>query len=128
MKIIQTPRGGIRFISNVIIVPCPRPRVLRTGHVYYPKNYTAWRKAEGEALAEGLSRLGGFEPLDGPIAASLIIRKKRATSDLDNILKSFLDLLQKYGAVVNDKNFMSLSAEVDQSLESAWSGFIGRLR
>lgn len=88
------------MIVQIEPVACPRPRVTRSGRVYYPKKYQDWIKSmkktlESLEIPEGaihievtfifhrprrFSRYGGRE-----------IHAKRP--DLDNCVKSLLDAL-----------------------------------
>ena len=87
-------------------VPCPRPRVTRTGQVFYPKNYTDWRV---QALPQLLDQKNG-QPFDKPVhvAVEAVVERPKKTvrllpgGDVDNYAKSLLDALTKALAWVDD--------------------------
>lgn len=82
-------------------VPCPRPRVSRSGAVYYAKNYNEWRAGGIKQLA---AQSASDEPFDAPVAVALeaIVERPKKTirllpgGDVDNFTKSVLDLLTKF--------------------------------
>ena len=87
------------MIIEIAPTACPRPRVTRSGRVYYPVKYREWVK-------EMKGRLSDVYVPDGPIMVELtfvIHRPKRLGTgereyhdkrpDLDNLVKSVLDAL-----------------------------------
>ena len=87
------------MIIEIAPVACPRPRVTRSGRVYYPVKYRNWVKEMKERLSDV------YVP-DGPIMVEItfvIHRPKRLGAgqreyhdkrpDLDNLVKSVLDAL-----------------------------------
>lgn len=50
------------------------------------------------------------EPIDGPVTVSIHLNRPRANADIDNRIKPALDVLEAAGAIVNDKQVMSVYA------------------
>lgn len=115
-------------------VACPRPRVTRTGHSYYPKRYTDFKRAATALLnTMSLHRLTGPVELYGAFVFSIprswSKRKQlemRGTlhvqkPDLDNLVKSVKDVLS--GVVyIDDRQVAMMSFEKYWASEGA--GFI----
>ena len=87
------------MIIELAPVACPRPRVTRSGRVYYPVKYREWVKEMKERLSDV------YVP-DGPIIVEItfvIQRPQRLGAgereyhdkrpDIDNLVKSVLDAL-----------------------------------
>ena len=111
---------------EIPVPPAPRPRGTKRGISYYPKVYNDFKKR------------GAFElklqwqdkaPIDKPIEIEIFflckkpkskIRKTtanhrkpryRARGDLDNLIKSVLDILQDSAVIENDRLIYSIKAE-----------------
>lgn len=97
---------------------CPRPRHMRNGHTYMPREYMAYRRrVAGAYLAAGGSDMGS-----APIAVSIdvmrelpVSRPKRVSAepdtvrpDVDNIAKGVMDALNGI-AYEDDSQVVSLS-------------------
>lgn len=105
------------------IVPCSRPKVTSKGIAYYPAKYRNWKKA---AAAE-LSLQWKQQPIQGALEVEITVlstrpknkmRKKtenvriprfKARGDLDNQLKSILDVLQESKIIENDSQIYSIN-------------------
>lgn len=80
-------------------VPAARPRVTRSGRVYYPKTYSSWKSAAAKLLPACLFDAGLFRKLVGPLLVSLVCRVTRPKTtklehpkpDVDNYAKAVLD-------------------------------------
>jgi Holliday junction resolvase RusA-like endonuclease len=79
-------------------VPQDRPRVARTGHVYYGPRSTAHKAS----LARQMKAAWTGAPLAGPLRVSVAFAGMRANADLDNGLKMVLDALQDAGVIAGD--------------------------
>ena len=82
----------------------PRPKInRRTGGAYFAKNYVSWREQftkELAAVIESESLVISPAPSDTPVEVRLKFYNARKTSDIDNLSKSILDILQ--GIVYED--------------------------
>lgn len=93
-------------------VPASRPRVTRWG-TYYTKTYKTWM-----TLAEAVIPSRGLPPLEGPLEVSVRFDcyRPKATKldipkgDIDNYLKSILDVLTKRGYWLDDKQIVAVTA------------------
>ena len=97
---------------------CPRPRVTRSGHAYYPSGYDQWMDKAVAAINAQVTRIQ-----DGPCTVMLVVRPKGfeveisdgfdrpkgIRGDLDNITKALLDALVEGGALSDDGLVTSLS-------------------
>tara|TARA_R100000655_G_scaffold478_1_gene1967 strand:+ start:1604 stop:1996 length:393 start_codon:yes stop_codon:yes gene_type:complete len=112
-------------------VACPRPRFNRkTGGVYYPKTYTKFR-SEFKAILESLhykkiENKGDLEPLS--LYAIFAFNSSKngpcpSNADLDNLLKALCDTLQDYGAIVDDKQIVSITARKEYTKEPSHIAF-----
>lgn len=112
-------------------IACPRPRFNRkTGGVYYPKNYTQYRNELGALLAANhykkIDKDQDLKPMslyavfafNGPKNAAC---PKKA--DLDNLLKALCDTLQDYGAIIDDKQIVSITARKEYTKEPSHIAF-----
>src|SRR3990167_134597 len=83
-------------------MPCPRPRAVRGRGAYYPERYSQWRELAQVALIEACSKsLGALRPL---WAEDVYVELTcyGARGDVDNLLKSVLDVLTGI-LIVDDK-------------------------
>ena len=104
----------MRFTLPLNPVPASRPRVTRSGHVYYPKRYTAFRK-EAESVVPVTLR--DEQVLDGPLLVRVTFRVQRPKKtsllfprgDTDNYVKAVLDALNGH-AYVDDNQVIRLTA------------------
>lgn len=86
-------------------VPAARPRVTRTGHAYYPKNYAAFL---GEAQRQLAAQRRA--PVDVPChaAVEIILERPKKTvrvtppGDADNYAKGVLDAATSAGLISDD--------------------------
>lgn len=86
-------------------VPCPRPRVSKRGHAYYPAKYKHYKVELGEAIA---AAWGDRSPLDGSVEIVVDFhveppKKSKLTHpkpDIDNYVKGLFDAMN--GVVFND--------------------------
>jgi Holliday junction resolvase RusA-like endonuclease len=99
-------------------LPAPRPRVTSKGWTYYPRRYKEWREAAAALFPEVLAELGLDEPLDGALTVSVdfaVTRPKKTKlpypkPDLDNYLKSVLDVGTAAGLWIDDHRIIHLEA------------------
>jgi Holliday junction resolvase RusA-like endonuclease len=75
----------------------------QTGQVIRTDAYRTWCNGEGYQLNRQLAEQHRF---DGPVFITMAMRRPRSNADLDNRLKPIGDLLQKSGAISNDKLIM----------------------
>jgi Holliday junction resolvase RusA-like endonuclease len=83
-------------------VPAPRPRMTKTGHVYYPKPYV---EQQGLLQREFAVQRPAGQPLVGAlvVSAELVMPKPKSTvrcappGDVDNLAKGPLDAITKTG-------------------------------
>ena len=75
----------------------------KTGQVIRTEAYRVWCNGEGHLLNR---QLAGQHKFDGPVFVTMAMRRPRSNADLDNRLKPIGDLLQKCGAIPNDKLIM----------------------
>jgi crossover junction endodeoxyribonuclease RusA len=73
-------------------VPAPRPRVTRSGGVFTPPKYEAYRDEVAWEYRRAQGRNG--RPIEGGVIvhATFFLRTRRRT-DLDNLAKTILDAL-----------------------------------
>lgn len=106
-------------------VACPRPRVTKRGITFYPESYREFKKTASLLLTNQWKK----DPLTTPLSIDILcihtkpkskIRKKTAEvrlpkfkgrGDLDNFVKSILDVLQIGGVIANDSQVFKLTAE-----------------
>lgn len=104
------------------LVPCSRPRVTKTGRVFYPAKYSNFKRY---ACIQLHSQYKG-EPIEGALEVEVLvlstrpkskIKKKtedvriprfKARGDLDNQLKTVLDALQESGVIKNDSQIYKI--------------------
>ena len=99
--------------------PCPRPRVNRNGHAYYPADYDKWMDQAVHAINEQLTRIQ-----DSPCSVNIVFRPKSfeveiadgfdrpkgIRADIDNLSKAVLDACVEAGAIApNDGQVTSLT-------------------
>ena len=108
---------GVTFTVEEVM-GAPRPRHMRNGHTYMPREYTAYK----ERVAEAYRAAGGIDFGDMPVGVTIDImrelpgsRPKRVPSepdtykpDVDNVAKSVLDALNGV-AYRDDSQVVSLS-------------------
>lgn len=107
------------------VPPAPRPRVTRRGISFYPKVYRDFKTVAKEALA--LQWTG--EPLSKPLSLEILVLQKKPKSrirkatanqrlprantrgDLDNLLKSILDVMEDAQIYTNDNIIYAIKIE-----------------
>ena len=99
-------------------VPASRPRVTRTGHVFYQKTYANFRR-EAKPVIEAEIKRQGLEgcPIAGPLDINIMFFVKRPKKtalqypkpDIDNYSKAILDSLNGR-LFVDDYQVVLLSA------------------
>jgi len=90
-------------------VPCPRPRVNRSG-VVYDERYLRWKDSALWLIKDAcVKQLGGVPLWAGSVTVIAEFYGASDTADLDNLLKSVLDALQMAGVVENDRQVKSLA-------------------
>jgi Holliday junction resolvase RusA-like endonuclease len=111
------PSGGLMLKHEQIIEGKPqvkqRPRMTRFGHVFTPKE-----TIDAEAVIA--DRYDGPQ-FEGPVEISAhfyadhtdivikqVERKSKLRGDVDNYLKLVADGLQKAGAIINDRQIVSI--------------------
>lgn len=98
-------------------VPCPRPRLTRTGRVYYPAKYNAFKAEAARLLPGALFDAGIHAPLEGQLVVLLVLRCTRPKTtklpapkpDIDNYVKSVLDACNGL-AFIDDTQVQVLAA------------------
>lgn len=75
----------------------------QNGQVIRTDAYRTWANGEGYQVNR---QLAGQHKFEGPVFVTLAMRRPRSNADLDNRLKPIGDLLQKCGAIANDKLIM----------------------
>lgn len=98
-------------------VPCPRPRMTRTGRMYYPRTYNKFKKEASTVLPGCLFDAGLHRKLEGPLLVKVDLRVRRPkqtklsypSPDIDNYAKSVLDALNGY-AWTDDTQVVELEA------------------
>ena len=75
----------------------------QNGQVIRTDAYRTWCNGEGYQVNRQLATQHRFS---GPVFVTLAMRRPRSNADLDNRLKPIGDLLQKCGAITNDKLIM----------------------
>ena len=104
-----------KIILNITPVPCPRPRVARSGVAYYPKRYRDFKRDSVALLRVNYPDLKITKPIklidylfvlprpkymQRGYHKGLICHTKRP--DLDNLLKSINDALEAAQVFTND--------------------------
>ena len=92
---------GRQFIIQGPPVPQGRPRVTRSGRVYYSQKQTAYRK---QLISAFLAQNGGLGEFDGPVHITILLSRPRRNSDLDNHAKMILDALVQAGILDDDRS------------------------
>jgi Holliday junction resolvase RusA-like endonuclease len=75
----------------------------KAGQVIRTDAYRTWSNGEGYQVNRQLASQHRFT---GPVFVTVAMKRPRSNADLDNRLKPIGDLLQKSGAIVNDKDIM----------------------
>ena len=121
------------MISGTVI-PHPRARITRRGRAYMPARYREWKSVAAEQLRQ---QWGGAEPMEGPLAVELVFWFSRPKSrrrvklrdvvaprtgrgDLDNSIKSVLDVLQDAGCIRNDSQVSRIEAAQWEAEMEPW--------
>ena len=137
------PDGWNHFRLEIDPVPASRPRVPRYGRVYYGKGYTAFRKEAAEALSK-LTWPPSY-PLHGALhmRVEFHVRRPKKTElaaprgDVDNYLKSLLDMLQGErlegggGAFLDDRQVVNIQASkhwAERGSIEVWLAEVGRFK
>ena len=112
-------------------VACPRPRFNRkTGGVYYPKTYKEFRKEFITLLEKNNYPKMEEGNENKPIMLYAVFAFHAdhngfytGKEDLDNLLKSLCDVLQDYGAILDDKQIVSIMASKENTKEPSHIAF-----
>jgi Holliday junction resolvase RusA-like endonuclease len=92
----------VKLVLNINPVPASRPRVARTGRVFYAKTYNRFRHAAKRLVPEEIKKAKLKDcPIEGPVALTircLVVRPKRTVlqfpkPDTDNYAKAVMDAL-----------------------------------
>lgn len=75
----------------------------KNGQVIRTDAYRTWVNGEGHLINR---QLAGQHRFEGPVYITLAMKRPRSNADLDNRIKPIGDLLQKCGAISNDKEIM----------------------
>ena len=75
----------------------------QNGQVIRTDAYRTWANGEGYQVNR---QLAGQYRIYGPVFVTMAMRRPRSNADLDNRMKPVGDLLQKCGAVLNDKDIV----------------------
>jgi Holliday junction resolvase RusA-like endonuclease len=110
---------------SIPVPPAPRPRVTRRGISFYPKVYRDFKTNAKKALAAQWED----EPLCKPLSLEILVLQKKPKSrirkatanqrlprantrgDLDNLLKSILDVMEDAQIFTNDNIIYSIKIE-----------------
>ena len=92
-------------------MPQPRPRVSRTGGVFYPPTFAAYLGDVQRALAQSAAR-----GITGPqlVVVESVMKRPKTTQfelpvgDVDNLAKVPLDVMQKVGILEDDRDVQLL--------------------
>lgn len=127
---------GAAFFEGVVElcpVPCPRPRVTKSGITYYPKRYSDYKKALALILRQ---QYGNREALDfyylsaefyfsypksHPKKGRVEAAPMRKRCDLDNLAKGLMDSLQDAGVILDDRQLSAID------LSKHWTTGISRI-
>ena len=85
-------------LTDLMPMPCPRPRVSRFG-AYYPAGYRAWKRRADRVVRSALAGIPGHSPFSRPVAVGLmfVVPKPKKTKlatprpDIDNYIKAIFD-------------------------------------
>jgi len=99
--------NGIIFNMPIRSRPMPRPRVTRKG-TYYGNGYDAWRE-KAVLLVRSAWLNQGKPPINEPYDVAILIDTRMG--DLDNHIKSWLDIFQCAGILKDDRYVMKICAE-----------------
>lgn len=105
---------------SIVPMPCPRPRMTKTGHTYMPKDYGIWQKNFCTQTTIQIAKYRSFQTIDQPVTIDIHFtfqRPKRlehreipsneiphaSKPDIDNLIKSVLDGLVN-ALVIRDDN------------------------
>lgn len=75
-------------------IPCPRPRVTRSGKPHYSGPYDEWRDGARVLLRQACIRQNGGRLIEGPVAVYAQFVGLHGSADLDNAVKALLDAAQ----------------------------------
>ena len=78
-------------------------RHTKGGKTYRTTAYMTWQNGEGYQLNR---QLANQHKSTGPVYITLAMKRRRSNMDGDNFQKGIFDLLQKMGAIDNDKNII----------------------
>lgn len=106
-----------RTLISLPVVPPSVNRIWRhgSGRTYRIPAYAKWLNAMG-LIAKGQMR--GQPTWDAPVKVSILMRRPRKNSDLDNRIKPLLDLLQSAGVIANDKLVTGIQADWSDKVEA----------
>lgn len=102
--------------------PCPRPRTTKTGHTYMPKQYTEQRQKNIEKMEKKLEVGTWKRGEERPCKLTVMFIHKRplrmyntggrspkvTRPDIDNLLKTVMDLIQYAGLIKDDSQIVSI--------------------
>lgn len=108
-------------------VACPRPRFNRkTGGVYYPKQYTQYRKELCSLLDKIHYPIMDKEDADKAMSLYAIFAFNSYQNapcigkiDLDNLVKALCDTLQDYGAIIDDRQITFITTRKEFTKEKS---------
>lgn len=114
------------ILENIDFMPCPRPRFSRSGHAYHEPKYSKYLEDMVLLVRSEINRVGCDIDKNGIIDLELLFEKCRdrlviimhnstierspKRADIDNLAKTFLDILQ-YAMDFNDKQVYSIAAD-----------------
>lgn len=90
-------------------VPKKRPRVLKNGHVYTPRETVEYESAVAWACKGQRERFKD-SPLELYVWFHCTPRPRQKVGDLDNLIKSVMDGIGASGVIANDRNVVSIHA------------------
>ena len=129
-------KTGAAFFEGIVElcpVPCPRPRVTKSGIVYYPKRYTDYKKVLSALLQQqwGLREEADFYylslefyfsyPKSHPKKTRQEAAPMRKRCDLDNLAKGMMDAMQDVGIIRDDRQISALD------LSKHWTTGVSRI-
>lgn len=106
-----------RTVISLPVVP-PSANVMwrhGRGKTYRAPKYKNWLNTMG-LIAK--SQMRGQPTWAAPVKVSILMRRPRKNSDLDNRIKPLLDLLQSAGVIANDKLVVGINADWSDQIEA----------
>ncbi len=116
---------GVAFELDMEPIPCPRPKVSRSGRVFYPGRYSNWKSRANMMLGPVLASAGILRPWRGPLMLSVdfYVARPKTTQldyphpDIDNYVKSIMDALTGL-AWEDDRQVVALRATKNWNVEN----------